>query len=209
MVRADGGGVETPIAGSKAITAFALSAADETILDLTAGKKYRLHGANGNYSLGEAQSFPLPPTLQPNQATAVSPDGRWLCYSSGGVGAYEVFVHALQGGGNWQISSGGGIQPIWPRAAKEIYFRSSADGSILAASYDTKGDSFVPGKVRVVPSPKLGGLGSLAGNFDIHPDGKRFAVMVPASEKAAERTFDTLKVLLNFDVEVRRKAAAR
>jgi len=55
---------------------------------------------------------------------AVSPDGRWLAYSSNQNGTPEVFVRALSdtSGGVWQVSNGGGYTPQWSHDGRELYF---------------------------------------------------------------------------------------
>jgi len=53
---------------------------------------------------------------------ALSPNGRWLAYTSFG-GQSEVFVVAYGGGqGKWQISSNGGQLPHWSQDGKELYY---------------------------------------------------------------------------------------
>ena len=54
----------------------------------------------------------------------VSPDGRWLAYTSNESGRPEVYVRPfpVTSGGLWQVSLGGGSQPRWSRDAKQIYF---------------------------------------------------------------------------------------
>jgi hypothetical protein len=49
------------------------------------------------------------------QAPAISRDGRWLAYSSNETGRHEIFVRPFPdvSGGKWQVSSGGGINPVW------------------------------------------------------------------------------------------------
>ncbi len=54
----------------------------------------------------------------------ISPDGRWLLYTSNEPGRDEVFVRALGGeGGPIQVSVGGGTEPLWSRDGSAIYYR--------------------------------------------------------------------------------------
>ena len=71
--------------------------------------------------------------LQP----AVSPDGRWLAYTSNESGAQEVYVRSFPGttGGRWQVSNGGGIQPRWSSDGRELYFKSA--NRLIAARVET------------------------------------------------------------------------
>ena len=56
---------------------------------------------------------PVPLVASPFQELhpAVSPDSRWLAYTSNESGANEVYVRSFPGttGGRWQVSNGGGI----------------------------------------------------------------------------------------------------
>jgi Tol biopolymer transport system component len=83
----------------------------------------------------------------------LSPEGRWLSYTSDESGKYEVYVrpfHSSQGGpgGQWQISTAGGGYSFWSRDGRELYYESS-DNRIMAVSYVVKGDSFLYAKPRV------------------------------------------------------------
>ena len=51
-------------------------------------------------------------------AAAFSPDGRYVAYTSTETGTDEVIVETFPpGGGKWQISSAGGLSPVWDGAA--------------------------------------------------------------------------------------------
>jgi len=44
----------------------------------------------------------------------VSPDGHWLAYESNSSGPFEVYVQPFPnvGGGQWEVSTAGGTQPL-------------------------------------------------------------------------------------------------
>ena len=42
-----------------------------------------------------------------------SPDGRWVAYASNLSGRYEIYIRAFPSGGQWRVSTGGGITPRW------------------------------------------------------------------------------------------------
>jgi dipeptidyl aminopeptidase/acylaminoacyl peptidase len=54
----------------------------------------------------------------------ISPDGKWLAYSSSmGSGTTEVYIRAFPTGGRvWSVSVGSGHQPRWRTDGKELYF---------------------------------------------------------------------------------------
>ena len=53
-----------------------------------------------------------------------SPDGRWIAYLSNETGGAEIYVRSTQGPGKWQISDGGGWQPLWSGDGRTLFFRS-------------------------------------------------------------------------------------
>jgi serine/threonine-protein kinase len=65
---------------------------------------------------------------------ALSPDGQWLAYVSDESGRAEVYVRPFPAmtGGKWQLSTLGGIEPIWSATGRELYFRSLDGSEILA-----------------------------------------------------------------------------
>ena len=86
------------------------------------------------------------------QEPAFSPDGRWIAYTSNESGRNEVYVRPFPGGapsgsGKWQISTGGGLHPIWSRNGRELFYES-LDNQIMVAAYTAKADSFAADKPR-------------------------------------------------------------
>ena len=60
------------------------------------------------------------------QAARISPDGRWIAYQSNESGEMEVYLQSFPDGGRQvQVSSGGGVQPVWLRDGGELYYRSA------------------------------------------------------------------------------------
>ena len=71
-------------------------------------------------------------------APAVSPDGRFVAYTSTESGTDQVYVETLPpGGGRWQVSDGDGLGPVWSRDGREIFFVH--DETMMAADVDTRG----------------------------------------------------------------------
>jgi len=136
---------------------------------------------------------------------AFSPDGHWIAYQSDESGKYEVYVQPFPGpGGKWQVSAGGGANPIWSRDGRQLFF-TSQDNRIMVASATLEGGSFVPGKPRLW-SPAQIRRPSAAMSLDLAPDGKRFAVFPMPEARAEEKGSVHITFLLNFFDEVRRRA---
>ena len=57
--------------------------------------------------------------------SAFSPNGRWIAYTSDESGRYEVYVRPFPGpGGQWQISTEGGEEPVWAPNGEELLYRN-------------------------------------------------------------------------------------
>jgi Tol biopolymer transport system component len=137
-------------------------------------------------------------------APAFSPDGRWLAYGSSESGSYEVFVRPFPGpGGKWQVSTGGGVLPKWSRNGKELFYRT-ADSKIMVVTYTASSDSFRADKPQLWSLGQFTELGLFTYNFDLHPDGKRFAVLkTPGTEGAT--VVNKVSFIINFFDELRSK----
>ncbi len=151
---------------------------------------------------GKAELFLGTPFLE--YFAAFSPDGRWMAYQSNESGTFEVYVRPFPGpGGRWQVSTGGGHEPMWSRDGRELLFKL-ADGRLMATAYTAKGDSFTAGKPRVWTEIRLRRSAS-GRSYDIAPDGKRLAA-ITAEDSQTDKPPTHLTILLNFFDELRRKA---
>lgn len=117
---------------------------------------------------------------RPSEAyPAFSPDGRWLAYVSDESGRQDVYVRPFPGpGGRIQVSASGGTEPVWTRDGRELIYREDAGGgSRLVAAAIRAGPSF-----SVLSRTPLFDVGHFVpaedhANFDVHPDGRRFAMV--------------------------------
>jgi dipeptidyl aminopeptidase/acylaminoacyl peptidase len=128
-----------------------------------------------------------------------SPDGRWVTYQSDESGRYEIYVRPFGGavstgqtapgtrGGQWQVSTSGGISPRWAPDGKELYY-IAPDGKLMAAPTVMKEATMEPG----LPTPLFqtrivyGGTSpvGVARQYDVAPDG-RFLINVTTDEATA------------------------
>jgi serine/threonine protein kinase/Tol biopolymer transport system component len=128
-----------------------------------------LTGDKKPFLLAKAQS-PLGRIIQ----YRLSPDDRWLAYTSTDSGREEVYVTHFPGGeGRWQISQNGGTFPAWRGDSKEIYF-VGLDGAIHAASVNPKKDEFELDQVR--PLFRVTYTAPSGNAFDNAPDGQHFII---------------------------------
>ncbi|BCS32378.1 hypothetical protein TBR22_A15880 [Luteitalea sp. TBR-22] len=145
-----------------------------------------------------------------DQHPSFSPDGRWLAYSSDESGRREVYVRPFpspstgQGGpstslrtGKWQISNSGGTSPQWSRTGRELVYQSG--DQLMTVSYTVNGPSFVADKPRVWMA-SFGGT-----DWDLAPDGKRVAALIPEGPAQPRQAEHLIVMLQNFADHLRRQ----
>ena len=138
---------------------------------------------------------------------AFSPDGHWLAYASNQSGTFEVYVRAFpDNGAQVQISSGGGRIPRWSRRGGDLFY-STDDQRIMVAAYRVNGGSFQADSPRLWSQRRLGDTGVLP-NFDVAPDGRRVAALLPVASPAEQQAQNHVTFLMNFFEEVRRRFSA-
>jgi WD40 repeat protein len=158
-----------------------------TPLDWSPDGKSLLFGVGDMSSTGQIWALPLvgdrkPLPVTQNTVVAVSarfsPDGHWVAYSSNESGRQEVYVMPFGGGiGKWQISSTGGVQPLWRHDGKELFFWS-AENTLMSVPITLK-----PGGVEVGAAQQLFRVNSPVGivgvvsPYDVTTDGQRFILI--------------------------------
>jgi serine/threonine-protein kinase len=128
----------------------------------------------------------------------VSPDGRWVAYTSDETGKSQVYARALPGpGGKTPISVGGGQEARWSRDGRELFYRDPEKNQLLAVEVQTGPE------LRAGQPKALFELNTSA--WDVAPDGQRFLVVkAPQAEAGAPQ----LNVVVNFGDELQRKVPA-
>lgn len=103
----------------------------------------------------------------------VSPDGRWITYSSNESGKKQVYVTSFpEPSGKWQVSNNEGDRSVWSGNGREIFYLDNKD-NICVAQVDGTGDSFNIGKIKFLFNIE----GQRPGNiYDITKDAQRFLV---------------------------------
>ena len=130
-----------------------------------------------------------------------SPDGRWVAYQSNESGRSEInirpFVAPGTGGavddratdGQWQVSTIGGIYPVWRQDGKELYY-VGPNGDIMAVPITTTGRTLQAGAPEVLfPTRILGGGadGLHFRQYDVSRDG-RFLINTVLDDDASPIT---------------------
>jgi serine/threonine protein kinase len=146
---------------------------------------------------GDRKPVALLHSLFPEDRARFSPDAQWIAYTSDESGRAEVYVQSTSGGGGkWQVSTTGGIEPHWRGDGREIFYASA--GSIWAVDVVAAASSFKAGVPRrLFDATILTSVTTTA--FDVSPDGQRFLVSVPSAQPTGSA--QRIRVLLNGILE--------
>jgi serine/threonine-protein kinase len=127
---------------------------------------------------GDSTPVPLVASGFTELNPALSPDGRWLAYSSDESGTSEVYVRPFPntGDGRWQVSNGGGTGPRWSFDGRELYFLDP--GSRLIAAQVARGATFVTPSSRSLFDASGLLLDTFHQSYDVTRDG-RFIFLSP------------------------------
>jgi Tol biopolymer transport system component/predicted Ser/Thr protein kinase len=130
-----------------------------------------------------------------------SPDGHWLAYVSDESGHFEVYVQPYPGpGGKWQISTEGGMEPVWNSNGRELFYRSG--DKMMAVDIATQ-SGFTVGKPRMLFEGRYLPTPATFPDYDVSPDGQRFLMLKPFDQAQAAPT--QVNVVLNWFEELKQK----
>jgi Tol biopolymer transport system component len=136
----------------------------------------------------------------------VSPDGRWLAYTSNESGRNQVYVRPFPDvdSGRWHVSTEGGDIPLWSRDGGELFYRNG--DAIMAVTVKT-GSVFSPGTPRVLFKGNYVFAEDMqSSNWDISLDGKQFLLKKdPESKPAASGTPGRINIVLNWLEELKQR----
>ncbi len=126
-----------------------------------------------NMTTGETSRFNESKASQTNGQ--ISPDGKWVAYSSNESGDWQVYVTTFPGAaGKWQVSRGGGREPRWRGDSKEIFYVGPKDMvTAVPVSNDSGFSSGNPtplfqshGRAQISSTDQF--------TYDVTKDGQRF-----------------------------------
>jgi serine/threonine-protein kinase len=131
-----------------------------------------------------------------------SPDGRWLAYVSDESGRKEIYVQPYPGpGGKWQISTEGGVEPLWNRNGRELFYRSGKKMMSVEIAMKPSFSAGTPKMLFEGAYQLLSGISTP--NYDVSPDGQRFLMLKPVELSQAAPT--QINVVLNWFEELKQK----
>ena len=134
---------------------------------------------------------------------SLSPDGRWLVYTSNETGQHEVYVRPFPGpGGRSQVSTEGGTQPVWAHNGREIlYISETTPFPLVVATVRTEPDFAVESREELFPWDVYR-FTAVHPAWDLAPDDQRILAFGPAQGAAAE---GRNVIVQNFFEELRQR----
>ena len=109
----------------------------------------------------------------------ISPDGRWIAFTTDESGQPEVVVQPFPGpGGRVQVSNGGGSEPVWSRDGRRLFYRG--DEKFMSATIGT-GPTFAIAARDTLFADEYMYATNPHANYDVMPDGS-FIFLKAASE---------------------------
>jgi serine/threonine protein kinase len=135
----------------------------------------------------------------------ISPDGRWMAYASEESGKTEVYVRPFPDAnkGKWQVSTSGGLDPLWSPDGRELFYRNG--DSVMAAAVQTE-TTFNAGKTEALFQ------GKYDSSWDISHDGKRFLMIKPPTSTGAAATATgprKIIIVLNWFEELKQRVPVK
>jgi serine/threonine-protein kinase len=150
---------------------------------------------------------PLLETPFDERGGIVSPDGRWLAYESNTAGRYEIYVRPFPkvGAGQWQVSNAGGVQPLWARTGRELFY-VAPDGALMTVPVDPRGTAWSAGSaMKLIAGRYYTGAGVYSTrHYDVSPDGQRFLMIKEASATNETATPPQIIVVQHWTEELKR-----
>jgi eukaryotic-like serine/threonine-protein kinase len=145
--------------------------------------------------------------LQPK----ISPDGRWMAYKSSETGQGEIYVCPLPDvdKGRYQVSMGGGDNPLWSPGGRELFYLNG--DAIMAVSVKIDSSFSIAGTPKVLFRGTYIIPVDIDGTpWDISPDGKRFLMIKePRAAAGTDGSLRKINIVLNWIDELKQRVPVK
>jgi len=135
-------------------------------------------------------------------APTLSPDGRWLAYTSNESGQSEIYVVPFPNtrAAKWAVSTRGGTEPQWSHSGRELFYRDGS-GNLVAVAISTTPTFSLGGSTALFPAAGFA-YDELGLVYAVAPDDRRFLMIRPVAGSAP----DKLIVVENWFEELKAKS---
>jgi Tol biopolymer transport system component len=138
----------------------------------------------------------------PKVQAQLSPDARYVAYSTNESGRYEIVVQTFPdpARGKWSATAHGGTEPRWRRYGRELYYLAP-DGQLMAVPVRLS-PSFEAGEPKVLfPTPlEPQGPIPISRRYAVSADGQRFLLVVPSAAAQTDASTTSITVVANANV---------
>ncbi|MEX2049548.1 MAG: hypothetical protein WEB90_08225, partial [Gemmatimonadota bacterium] len=136
------------------------------------------------------------------QSPTLSPDERFMAYSSNETGRFEVYVVPFPNASaaKWAVSAGSGAEPLWSNSGRELFYRDG-QGDMVAVQVETD-PTFSLGSTTTLFSAAEYRANVNHRRYDVTPDDARFIMLRPTGEDEESEWI----LVLNFFKELRAAA---
>jgi len=133
----------------------------------------------------------------------ISPNGKWIVYTSDETGRSEIYVRPFPTGeGKWQISNRGGLYPKWRRDSKELFYLeiNATPRNLISVKVNPAGPTFEYGDPTVLFDSRFANAGHSTPYqaFAVSPDGQRFLIPHPEGSDDQGTASTPITVVLNW-----------
>jgi len=152
---------------------------------------------------GDRKPFPYLMTPFDEIEASLSPNGRWLAYTSNESGSYQVVVRSFPDPSRdrRQISTQGGGVPRWSGDGREIYYLDPG-GRIVAVAVTADQNLEIGKSTPLFETPLSSPLlrSDPAWTYDVTSDGQQFLISTPLASNSAR-----LIAVLNWPAGLKRQ----
>jgi Tol biopolymer transport system component len=129
------------------------------------------------YDFERRAAAPLIASAFDETGARFSPDGKWVAFASDASQATQIYVRSLADGTvQQQISTTGGLEPLWRRDGKELYY-VAPDDTIMAVAIDTASGRIRTGTPQPLFTANINQRSTLRNQYAPSSDGKRFLLL--------------------------------
>ncbi len=155
---------------------------------------------------GDRKPFLVLPGPSNDVSGRFSPDGAWVAYNSAETGTFQVYVtrfappsaagpRSPASVGKWQVSSRGGVLPMWRGDGRELFFLG-LDNQMMATTVESRGGGLEFGAPRPLFTANFPATGV---PFDVSRDGRKFIICA-----GQEANSTPLTLMLHWDARLKR-----
>ena len=145
---------------------------------------------------GEPEPRPLLDSRFQERHARISPDGRWIAYTSDESGRDEVYLQRFpELGDKRSVSTEGGVQPVWSRDGRTLYYRGPR--SIMSVAISHREPYRVGAPEALFPDDFVRGQGVGHTSYDVAPDGRLF--LLQALSASGDASVDSIQFQVALD----------